>query len=537
MELVPAEFTKVEKNLASLGFFTPSSKRIKEAKAKTVSITAVLNGNRIEAKATIVPAALYGLPITADQDKYLALQKFITDLRQRQGGRVANPISFSSAELLQLLQQADAGKNYREIDEWLNVMASTMIISEGAVYLAGKKRWVKDRFHVFDRAVSFGKELEPGVTADRNYVWLSDWQLENINNNHLIPIDLETYRQLRNHIAKTLVPLLQIWLFASRKEGSFEKRYEELCQILSIRQYYQISRIKEQLGPSLDELTQHGYLASWQAEKTTDDKAYKIILRHGEKFHRDRRRRLAQNPTAVLAPAPGSQPAAAAASTDTQEKIQIRRPRQARLNLQHEIEPTLLAELAKRGIGEGGARKLLSKLPPDRPVLDLLEWGDAEVSRQPGKITNPAGFYIRLLEEHSAPPPTFETSTARSARQRAEFAKREAIQQQRQAAQEAEDAARRQADEQLAALPPEAHQALLDLAKAEIFQEHPFIAKQKDASAIHDGAIRARMRNHLASGWKFVPPASGVPTRKPIDLQAILSTPQLPPPRKQKERA
>jgi len=170
LELVPAEFAKVEKNLASLGFFTPSSKRIKEAKAKTISITAVVNGNRVDAKATIVPAALYGLPITADQDKFLALQKFITDLRQRQGGRVANPISFSSAELLQLLQQADAGKNYREIDEWLNVMASTMIISEGAVYLAGKKRWVKDRFHVFDRAVSFGKELQPGVTADRNYV-------------------------------------------------------------------------------------------------------------------------------------------------------------------------------------------------------------------------------------------------------------------------------------------------------------------------------------------------------------------------------
>ena len=83
------------------------------------------------------------------------------------------------------------------------------IISEGAVYLAGKKRWVKDRFHVFERAVSFGKELEPGVVADRNYIWFSDWQLENINNNYLIPVDLETYRQLRNHIAKTLVPLLQ----------------------------------------------------------------------------------------------------------------------------------------------------------------------------------------------------------------------------------------------------------------------------------------------------------------------------------------
>jgi hypothetical protein len=41
--------------------------------------------------------------------------------------------------------------------------------------------------------------MPDGTTADRNYIWLSDWQLENINHNHLLPIDLETYRQLQNH--------------------------------------------------------------------------------------------------------------------------------------------------------------------------------------------------------------------------------------------------------------------------------------------------------------------------------------------------
>ena len=110
LNTAPAEFAKVEKNVMSLGFFTPSSKRIKEAKAKTISISTKVDGNRVEAKATIVPAALYGLPITADQDKYLALQKLISDLRHRQGGTVANPIAFSSAELLHLLNHADAGK-------------------------------------------------------------------------------------------------------------------------------------------------------------------------------------------------------------------------------------------------------------------------------------------------------------------------------------------------------------------------------------------------------------------------------------------
>src|SRR4051812_11153406 len=72
------EFIKIEKNLASLGFFTPSSKRIKMTKKKTVVFNKMIDGKKVEARADILPSAEYGLPITADQDKYLALQKIIT---------------------------------------------------------------------------------------------------------------------------------------------------------------------------------------------------------------------------------------------------------------------------------------------------------------------------------------------------------------------------------------------------------------------------------------------------------------------------
>src|SRR5207248_2936659 len=78
----------------------------------------------------------------------------------RKEGHVKNPVSFTSAEILRLLHKhRHSGKNYREIEEWLDVLFSTTIFSEGVVYLAGEKRRVKDRYRVFDRAVSFGKEL------------------------------------------------------------------------------------------------------------------------------------------------------------------------------------------------------------------------------------------------------------------------------------------------------------------------------------------------------------------------------------------
>ena len=293
VETLPTtEFVKVEKNLASLGFFTPSSKRLRNSQEKSFTITTVADGKRMELKGTIIPSAKYGLPITADQDKWIALCKILNDIMQKEGV-VTNPISFTSADILRLLHKhRHSGKNYREVEEWLDVLFSTTIFSEGVVYLANEKRRVKDRFRVFERAISFGKELPDGKLADKNYVWFSDWQLQNINSNHLLPIDLEAYRQLTNHISKALVPLLQVWLYATRTEGVFEKRYDELCQMLNIRQYPYSSLIVRTLAPSLDELAEFGYLADWKIEKTSDGQNFKIIFYHGEKFHRDRRTRL-----------------------------------------------------------------------------------------------------------------------------------------------------------------------------------------------------------------------------------------------------
>jgi hypothetical protein len=125
-------------------------------------------------------------------------------------------------------------------------------------------------------------------------VWLSNWQLENINANHLLPIDFEAYKKLKSHIGKALVPMLQVWLFASAEKGTCEKRYDELCQYLNISQYRHLSKITEKLGPALDELKSHGYISKWKIEPTSDKTSFKIIFFHGEKFHRDRQQRLGQ---------------------------------------------------------------------------------------------------------------------------------------------------------------------------------------------------------------------------------------------------
>ncbi len=434
----PTTFVKVEKSLASLGFFTPSSKRIKQQKVKQIRFIRDVDGKRVEVSGEIFPSAHFGLPITADQDKYLALQEIITDIF-RSKGKVENPIKFRSADLLRLLgRDRNAGKNYNEIGEWLDVMSATMIKSNGVVYNAGQKRFAIDRFHVFDRAVSVGKELDDGTIADANYVWLSKWQLENINNKFLLPIDLATYREMKNHIAKTLVLLLQIWLFASQKP--FEKRYDELCEFLSLQTYSSLSQIQRQLKPSLDELMRYGYLERWQIAKTVDRKAYKIIFFHGKKFHSDRKQRLKQktevedsvvvaqsDPLEPAMPEPGKLPAPERAHAtvrkgeaggdgeraDVSDALAAGTESDGRDVVAAVGTPALVDELAARGIVPSVAMKLLEEIPADQhdQVRDYIEYWDEATGVGPG-------FLHDLVKNRSPLPPTFVPKRVREARKR-----------------------------------------------------------------------------------------------------------------------
>jgi hypothetical protein len=60
-------------------------------------------------------------------------------------------------------------------------------------------------------------------------VWLSQWQLENLNNNYFLPIDFEAYKRLKNHTAKALVPLLQVWLLTPVRASGFSPRTMRIC--------------------------------------------------------------------------------------------------------------------------------------------------------------------------------------------------------------------------------------------------------------------------------------------------------------------
>jgi hypothetical protein len=403
----PPDFIKAEKNLLSLGLFTPSSKDLRNVKAKTIGFIRYDGDRKVEASVTIAASAMLGLPDTGDQDKYLALQKLITE-RRRTLGHIENPLVFTTAEILKILGRAKGGKRYEDVAQFLQRMALTGIVSHHAVYLADRKTHRSEVFHVFDKVISMGESLPDGTVATKNFVWLSEWQLNNINSNHTLPIDMEVYRRLRNHIAKALVPHLQIWLYTSRSEGCFVKRYDQLCQLLGLQPQKHASRIRQQLGPSLDELGQHGYIGSWKLAETRDGRGFKVELYHGTKFHRDLRLRQGERLD--------------------DEDAQLTLPVDGIDEGGEEATPDVLAELTRRGVTPKVAQQLLSRVRDSYLVLDQLEWADYLIGKNPDGFYNPAGFYVTVLRDNVPVPSTFETSRLRALRAagRAESERREA---------------------------------------------------------------------------------------------------------------
>ncbi len=380
------DLIKVERNLNSLGFFIPAKKgkptREERMRVRTIHYPArEVQGRIMRQSATIIPSPQHGLPTTADRDKYMALMKIVTDAKARMGD-VQNPVAFTTYDLLKHLGHNTGGKNYEEVNQFLERMTATTIKSENAVYFHKTRLYQRDIFHVFDRVVLVGQEMPDGSVAQCNYVFLSQWQLENINANYLLRMDFNAYVGLKKDIGKALFGHLHVWFYASRCRP-VERRYSELCEVLDIRRWTHLSKIRQILAPSLEELQKIRYLQDWDIVHTADGADYKLVISPGERI------------IAILRPKVNG------GFTSGNECID---PGMA----------GVLAEMVKRGIREPDARRLLLDVPREQCVSDQIEWFDELLRRMRSSIQNPPGFLYTMIRDGWPPPAEFATSRKRA---------------------------------------------------------------------------------------------------------------------------
>lgn len=364
------DLVRIEKSLQSIGFFSSTAKRQQESAQRMVTqVVKHADGRRIQAKAVISAPQDLGLPTTADRDKYMALMKIIMDRRTR--GAVSNPIRFSGYELLKTLRLSFAGQHYDEINEWLRRMTATTIMSESIVFLADRKEYATDIFHVFDQVTLYGQEMADGTRAENYEVHLSRWQLQNINAGFLLQIDLNAYLELRRDISKALFGHLHVWFYASRGR-TVEKHYPDFCQLLHIKVWPHLSKIKQILQPSMEELVAIGYLSSWDVVREASGRDYKVVLSPG--------------PRLMATPALSSV-----------SNAQMLPP----------AAPAWVAQLVERGVLENVARQLALDVDEEQPVEEQIRYVDRILSEAPtGKFRNPPGMYVSFIRDNVPVPLT-----------------------------------------------------------------------------------------------------------------------------------
>jgi hypothetical protein len=368
---------RLEKNLGVLGIFTPRRTRPKKFTKIFKTVSRLPDGTSVEATATVRTHSDFGLPITADQDKFYALLKLLNDARQREG-MIRNPVRFTYREFFRVLNRKPNGDALTEVDEWLDRMHNTTVKAEGVFWLAGKKCYSSQAEHIFAKVVKHGEQLDNGDQADRCHVFLSDWIIENFEHNYVLPIDYESYRQLRLPIAKALVPLLQVWFYASRnnRKTTISKRYLDLCDLLGIERGRALSRILQTTQNSLEELQRNKLIGSWDFDRTADDRDYKLLLTPGEQFVSDRQAKL------IWAP-------------DSPEKQWVER---------------LIYELKQKGVHERKAQELVYRATDLSLARLRVAYAEHEILRRERRkmpVDNPAGFYVWALENEVYVPKAF----------------------------------------------------------------------------------------------------------------------------------
>lgn len=292
------QYIKTEAFLENIGFFTPSSKRIKGiyTKEKVIGERIDNDGTKQFIKTKVSANHEYGLPITSDLDYYRAFLKICNELVDHDG-RFQLPIPVPTTKLLRYAGKTKGATEWKEVKQWLCRMTGTLI--KGGLYRAKAKEFEEGFIgNVFSQVLLKGEKQKNGKTAGTNYVWPSPWFLSNYYYRYVKTIDFNFHMRLRKPIAKALYTVLETGWYASGG-NPYKKRYQSLCDEFLLTTHKHFSDIKRQLDPAHKELVRESYLDKWDYTKSKIKPNYIITYYPGEKFFQDQQARGERKQTAT----------------------------------------------------------------------------------------------------------------------------------------------------------------------------------------------------------------------------------------------
>ncbi len=244
-----------------------------------------------------------------------------------------------------------------------------------------------------------GDKLPEGVVADAVYLVLHDWYRQLLDDVMFRPLDYDYLKKL-TPAAQRFYELLSFQLFGAirSKRPRAKMLYSDYCTHSPQTQYFDWERVRKQMYKLHAPHIESGYIAKVAFEETVaaGQPDWEMYYTPGPKAEREYRAFTMRNSRVT-------QPLA------LESRVTEVAPRQQQLPLHQEVsvEDRLYRELVQRGITASKARALLSNRKPGQDVMAQLQHMDSVLADSPrGKFRNPAGMYVRFIEENVPVPET-----------------------------------------------------------------------------------------------------------------------------------
>lgn len=262
----PAPFIKAEANLLRFPFFALKTKGLKavtgyECRGKLARDGVVYKftyktSRNVE---TTYPGAL-------SRSVHLAFLNLLSE----QGTPLQNPISWTWRDLCRRMGISCSGRAINDLKQAILATRGVIIFSDQALYSKPDSKPIctqKETVGLYERVVFLGADLPDGEgPADKNYLWLSQWYLDNLNALFTAPLNHELWLHLeqRSSIASRLYEFLLLNFHAT---PILRINYEKLAKFLPIRVEKHLSQAKQQLNAALEQLVEAEVLSSFEWQK------------------------------------------------------------------------------------------------------------------------------------------------------------------------------------------------------------------------------------------------------------------------------
>jgi hypothetical protein len=305
----------------------------------------------------------------------------------------------SLSEVCRHLGTQDTGPNIANLRAAFLQNASTFINAKLRYKTRnGREKWAEMGYTRYS-VVFTGEALPDGTQADAVYIILNPPYRELLNHVEMRPLDYDYLKKLPPGPQRFYELLsFQIYGAIAGSRPRAKMLYSDYCKYAPQVRYGDFDHVKKQMFKLHAPHRESGYIVKIDYQQTTDQEGktdWEMFYTPGPKAHVEYQAftNRHQPPLTIAMAHP--------------VRIGQATPSQATLNLVFS-DPTLLAELTKRGIAEAKARELLAHLKPGQEVMDQLEYVDSLVAKdRRGKLENPPGLYVYYVRDNITPPAEF----------------------------------------------------------------------------------------------------------------------------------